>query len=139
MLSFRSLLKFLRYWIPVALILGVIFYLSSQPPEAFPDIRFPFIDKWVHIALYTVVGFGFGRALTAGERTHLDWKRYRLLLALALILTVIWGVLDEFHQSFVPGRSVELADVVADAIGGAFGCGLTVLYRLWVIRLKFKA
>ena len=32
---------------------------------------------------------------------------------------LLWGCLDEFHQSFVPGRDVEIADVVADTAGVA--------------------
>ena len=43
--------------------------------------------------------------------------------ALALILGVplLYGIVDEWHQSFVPGRDASLRDVVADAVGAAVG------------------
>ena len=36
-------------------------------------------------------------------------------------LVALYGVLDEFHQYFVPGRSVEFYDALADATGGLLG------------------
>jgi VanZ family protein len=40
------------------------------------------------------------------------------LVALAVML---YGISDEFHQYFVPGRSVDVYDVLADALGGLLG------------------
>ena len=45
-------------------------------------------------------------------------------LNLALIcglLAIVYGVSDEWHQSFVPERSADAADVLADAIGALVG------------------
>jgi VanZ family protein len=41
---------------------------------------------------------------------------------------MLYGVSDEFHQYFVPGRSVEALDVLADALGGLLGAWM--MYQL---------
>jgi VanZ family protein len=48
-----------------------------------------------------------------------------------LLAAVLWGCSDEIHQSFTPGRSVEIGDVVADVtgVGLAVGIGATILRR----------
>ncbi len=48
----------------------------------------------------------------------------------ALVIAVIYGLSDEFHQSFVPGRNADLLDVITDAAGAAAG--------LWAAR-RFRA
>ena len=52
-------------------------------------------------------------------------KAWRLsaVAALAAALAAVYGVSDELHQSFVPGRTADGADVVADAVGAVLGAG----------------
>ena len=38
-------------------------------------------------------------------------------LVLSFVITVIYAALDEFHQSFIPGREPKIRDVVIDSIG----------------------
>ncbi|HEY0707458.1 MAG TPA: VanZ family protein [Polyangia bacterium] len=64
--------------------------------------------------VYGVFGFACARALRLR-----GFARFRLSLATAL--AVGFGVSDEFHQSFVPGRAVEALDVLADLVGGCLG------------------
>lgn len=40
---------------------------------------------------------------------------------LPVLLCVAWGVVDEWHQSFVPGRVPSVSDVTADTIGAVLG------------------
>jgi VanZ family protein len=42
--------------------------------------------------------------------------------AVAMLLTVLYGATDEFHQAFVPGRYATIGDVLADSIGALLGC-----------------
>lgn len=49
----------------------------------------------------------------------------------ATLLATAYGVTDEYHQSFVPGRTADPADVVKDLVGAALGCAL---YRRWTSR-----
>jgi VanZ family protein len=129
-------MKFIRYWLPVLGIIGLIFFLSSRPPEYFPETHIPLADKIVHVLIYGVLGFFFARALTSRYRLEVIWKRYRGYLVASVLLTVLYGISDEYHQSFVPGRSVEVADVIADTIGGIFGACITVLYHRLLVRIK---
>lgn len=100
--------------LPLALAMGSIFFLSHQPGDSLslPDIVN--IDKLLHALVYAALGLAFLFALPP------DWRRRRPLAAgcATVCFCLAYGVSDEFHQSFVPGRSVSGADVTADTVGG---------------------
>ena len=101
--------------------MGVIFLLSSFPsPEITRrfDIRFLFI-KLAHIVEYGILGAFIYHALrkTSGIRRR-DAVLFSMLVAGG------YGVTDEIHQSFTPGRSALLGDVITDAIAGGAGAAL---------------
>ena len=108
---------------------GVIFYLSSQPGIDTP-LLFPGQDKLFHLIAFGLLGFllmGSMQTTNSGYRTGHVW------IVVALVAT--YGVLDEFHQYFVPGRSVEFYDALADAAGGLLGAwGMYYLVRVLVSR-----
>ena len=94
---------------------GVIFYLSSQPSIDTPSL-FPGQDKLFHMVAFGVLGFflmGGMKTTSNGYRTRQVW--------LVVVLVVLYGLLDEFHQYFVPGRTVEIYDALADAAGALLG------------------
>ncbi len=101
-------------WAPVAILLAYEAYLSSQStlPELPLSGVLPDFDKLEHIGYFFLTGLLGIRAARFGEL----WSRRRTALSL-LPAALAWGVLDEFHQSFVPGRSVEALDVMADVTG----------------------
>ena len=76
-------------------------------------------DKHVHAALYAGLAAVTLRALAGGS-----WRRVTpgVSLGAALIATA-YGVVDEFHQLLVPGRSFEIVDMAADAIGALLASG----------------
>jgi VanZ family protein len=103
----------LGWWGPVIVYAAAIFAASSmsQPPTpgAVPD--------------YTLHGSGFAgfalviiRALARGRWDGVTGRRVILTVAIA----AAYGLTDEFHQRFVPGRFFELRDLVADAVGAGF-------------------
>lgn len=103
-------------WLPVILFALVIFTASAFPAPEFP-ISFWNFDKLLHLAEYALFGILLGRAI---KGTQLDinlWKLYWLVAAIALI----YGISDEFHQAFVPGRTVSAWDALSDGIGGFLG------------------
>ena len=104
----------LLVWSPDALLLALQFFLSSQ--SKLPEIPLagglPGFDKVEHAFYSFLVGMFAVRATRFLER----WPPRRTFWTLLLAATA-WGLLDEFHQSFVPGRSVEAGDVVADVAG----------------------
>ncbi len=78
-------------------------------------------DKVVHVALYVGLALTWLRALADGLRGPFSAGQ----LVLAVVLTVAYGASDEFHQRFVPNRSSDVMDLVADAGGAciaAAGC-----------------
>ena len=94
---------------------GLIFYLSSQPSIDTPAL-FPGQDKLFHLIAFGILGLlatGSLHASQTGYPTRQVW-----LVVLAVLL---YGILDECHQYFVPGRSADIYDVLADAIGGLLG------------------
>ena len=94
---------------------GLIFYLSSLPSIDTPAL-FPGQDKLFHLIAFGILGFlamGTLQSLHEGYPTRQVWR-----VACAVML---YGILDEFHQYFVPGRSADVYDVLADAVGGLLG------------------
>lgn len=77
--------------------------------------------KSAHFVLYALLAFFMFRAVYAAT------GRKGLGFILAMILVVTAGSLDEFQQSFNPGRSGLVEDVILDTAGGFFGVCLALL------------
>lgn len=103
-------------WLPAVAWAAAIFWVSSQPTVPLP--RVTNIDKLGHYAAYTVLG-----ALLAFAT-----DRSRLPLLAAFVLGALYGISDELHQSYVPGRSADPLDWAADVAGVATAC---FLYHRW--------
>ena len=106
----------LLLWAPVALLLGYEFFLSAQSPGGLPVFgpSFPRRDKVDHVAYFFVTGVLAVRAARFGE----GWSRGKTAVFL-ILASLLWGCSDEIHQSFTPGRDVEIGDVLADVAGVA--------------------
>lgn len=115
--------RILLYWLPVVAYCGLLYGLSAQSYAPHPS--FPYFDKLAHGALYAVLGFLAARAFSSGRTA---WSPRFLLMAAALT-AIFYGVFDEWHQSFVPGRMSDWKDTVADGIGGILG-GVTFLLAI---------
>lgn len=112
----------LAIWAPGLIWAGVLFALSSVPGTRYPAIPFQGADKLVHIGLYSPLGFFTARAL----RRRLGAGFLRTLL-LATLIAVFYGVTDELHQAFVPFRSCDWRDLVADLGGALTGAAVAQL------------
>lgn len=102
-------------WLWPVAIAGLIFFASSQSKIAGPDVEGS--DKVAHFAIY-----GLLATLTVRLR------RGRVWAILSVLIASLYGVSDEYHQSFTPGRSVEAADWLADTLGGLLA---VILYTQW--------
>ncbi len=71
----------------------------------------PIIRKLAHFSIYTVVGI----LIMAFVSTYrlLLWKKFLI----SIMVGLLYAISDEYHQSFVPGRSAELRDVLIDTSG----------------------
>ena len=123
-------LKFMKYWFPVALYCCMIFGVSSISNIQLPD-TLPNSDKFVHMSEYALLAALFARAVR-----HTSQREWHLLIwVMAIFFVAFYGITDEFHQSFVAGRSSDLADWLADITGGSVGAAV---YLLWVSKTRKK-
>ena len=109
--------------LPALACMGVIFFLSHQSklPEV-PSLSGQVVSVLGHFSVYFALA-----ALTWWALGIFDLSgRQRIGLAFAIAL--LYGISDEWHQSFIPGRTPDWRDVLTDAIGAA--CGLWVVTRL---------
>jgi VanZ family protein len=94
----------------------VIFVLSSIPGAAFPHSKLLSYDKLLHAGVYAVLGAFCFMALPR------SWSsKASVLVLVSGAISTLYGFTDEFHQLFVPGRSADLRDVLADCVGGFSG------------------
>lgn len=112
--------------------MGGIFFLSHQTGSNFSLQKIPHIDKLLHCLLYTVLGLAAFLALSP------QFRQQRPLLASAAVVLFcfFYGMSDEFHQYFIPGRRCDFFDVLADASGGVLASclrlGLATLDKIRV-------
>jgi hypothetical protein len=133
-------MKKLRYWLPALLWAGLIFWLSSQ--SKLPEIGPAFWqkDKAAHLIFYGVLGafvlLGLRRVvspstlLRAGQaNSHTSSLSLPKAVLLAILITSAYGASDEFHQRFVPNRTCDVWDWVADTMGGALAVSACFSYE----------
>lgn len=110
----NKLPRWLRDIVPLILWLALIFVLSSRSTlvELGSDAEEKLFNKSAHMVVYAVLTWLWWRALSPSRQ--IAWP----LLAAAFALTVLYGISDEIHQSFVPGRHARVADVLFDSAGG---------------------
>jgi len=109
-----------RAWWPPCLYMAGIFVLSSFDLGVTIDDSVPFRDKGIHFLEYAVLGFLCANAARRSFPTRAPWRTF----AVGAFVATAWGLGDELHQAFVPGRSAEALDLVADALGSITGAGL---------------
>ena len=108
--------SFIKYYFPPILWAGLIFFVSSLPSESIQKIGVSFDDFILHTIEYSIFGFLLSRAFLK-ENYQLNWK----INIMIILIGVLYGLSDEFHQSFVPGRYTELSDFIADSSGVMIG------------------
>jgi len=93
-----------------------------HPPELPAAYSFAGIDKVVHLTLFGVLGVLTARAL----RPDAPWWA-------AVVGAVLFGALTELEQHFIPTRSMELGDLLADSTGALIG---VALWAVWALRRR---
>ena len=132
--------QFLKYWLPVLIWMTVIFGASADPNShdrsrhIFRPILlwfFPHISdqefeqihlilrKCCHLTEYAILGLLVFRALSHSKTGLPPWSWPRV--GGALLLVFLYAATDEYHQSFVPGRTALFSDVCIDTGGAAIG------------------
>ena len=102
--------------------MGAIFYVSSLTNPPVPVGT----DKPLHWLAYLGLALVIVRALAGGLP-----RRIELGTAVtALLITIVYGATDEVHQMFVPGRTGDMYDLMADAGGALAGTAACWLWGL---------
>ncbi|MEP7133901.1 MAG: VanZ family protein [Chloroflexota bacterium] len=108
-------------WIPALLVMGVIFWFSSQPDDKLPNFNWAdvIVKKSGHMIEYGILAFSYWYALGMDKK-----KRW-----LAWLFAILYALTDEYHQSFVSGRHPSLLDVfIFDNLGALISMWLTTRY-----------
>lgn len=119
----KGLRWFLVYHLPTILYAGLIIGLSSIPYLKSPSLKFFTFDKVAHFLEYSIFAF-----LTFRSFSNLSVKiNVNRAYLLSLLFLSLFALLDEFHQSFVPGRHADVADLLTDFLGA-----FLVISFLWL-------
>ena len=105
---------FEKYWfaplIITILIAGFIYYISDTPSYGFPT-NLGIMTKIYHLGIYFLLGLFISLTVIRGKINN------KYLIIIALLLSVAYGISDEIHQFFVPGRHTTFRDVFIDTTG----------------------
>ena len=116
MIQDSKLYRFLWYWIPTLGYCIVIFGLSSSS-KAVLIPSFYGADNVMHGVEYAILGVLLARSIFVSKSRFSNGSLIISIVALA----TLYGISDEIHQAFVPGRSASFWDVLADGSGSLIG------------------
>jgi VanZ family protein len=123
-------LAFIVDVLPASAYVGAIFYTGLIRLAKLPEVGFMPTDKLLHALAFA----GLALLLVRATRVLLPRAALRRRLLFAVFLASLVGALLEVCQAFVPYRSAELLDWVADTIGALAAVGLFALYLQFVPR-----
>ncbi len=120
----------LEYWLPTLVWAGVIFTFSSRPTITTTQVYWQdfTLKKAAHVFVYAIFAVLMYRSLK-----HTTKLTSRYLLIVTLLITALYAISDEFHQSFTPGREPRLRDVIIDVAGASVG--LVIVDKSGIITL----
>lgn len=131
------------------LIMVLIFYFSSQDgtksdtqslffvkmllsylPENLGNF---IIRKGAHFTIYAALGFCL-------YQSCFQWTKSMGLGSslISLLIAFLYACSDEWHQTFIAGRSGALKDVLLDSLGAGCGIVISVLLLFWIIKNRRK-
>lgn len=100
-------------WVIVFLLAGIIFYVSSLSFEDYSSQKKSGVNAVIyHISIFFIFSFFLMLALVRGRD-----KRFFIV---GILGAIGYGIIDEIHQYFVPGRASSLGDVFLDSVGVIF-------------------
>jgi len=116
--------KFL--YIPLATYWLTIFILTSIPGRSLPKVILIFTDKAKHLIAYLILSFLLNFAIHFQKK----FKKYNNHSGItAFMIIAVYGLFDEIHQIFIPGRYFEWLDFLSDLIGALIG----IMVAQWII------
>ncbi len=125
----KTLVFVIKYWLPFMVWVMLIYSFSSNPTVKTSEIHWQdfIVKKSAHIVEYFIYSLLLYRALINSRVSSYKALFYIVLAAF------LYGAIDEFHQSFTPGREPRLRDVLIDTTGA-----ILFVYSLKNIILRNK-
>ena len=121
-------------YLPLTLYWLALFIGTSIPVDQLPSISIS--DKIIHLVAYFLLAILLNLTLIYQRKSRLLFRKAPIAI---IFIASIYGALDEIHQLYVPGRSAEVLDWTADAIGASLGVLLvTFLIKKLNYRLEFE-
>jgi len=139
-----------KLWLPVALWMGLIFVMSTDvgsstqtsriieplilwinpnaSREQFELVHF-LVRKLAHLSEYAVLALLILRAIRRSRYSASPLWSWRSA-GLALLIAAAYAATDEWHQSFIPGRTAAVTDVLIDSSGALIGLTVGFLCRI---------
>jgi len=137
----RAFPTWMTHELPLAACLALIWILSDQPSLPGPGERGSLtrdvFNYGSHAAIYGIVGLLVWRTLSTRAEILPRWLVLHPRVSSAAF-AVLYGSIDEWHQSFVPGRTASLWDALTDLAGASLALCLWPLaartVRSWMER-----
>lgn len=104
--------------VPMLIVMGTIFFLSHKTGDEIQLPAFAYSDLVAHMLIYALLG---GAVIYAWSIRFKACQPVRVV-CYTVVFCLLYGISDEFHQSFVPGRYVSAMDVAADTVGAIIIC-----------------
>ena len=110
-------------WFPSIIVMAGIYYMSSRTGQELTSL-FQFFSSlnWGHLVAYFVLALTFLYPL----KDRFTLKRS---MVIAILLSVIYGFTDEWHQMYVPGRAPDIYDIMNDTIGASIAMLVYYIYN----------
>jgi len=120
----KHIANYVIVWLPTISYCGLIFYFSSLPSMVAPEL-FPGQDKIFHFFEFGFLSLLFFFSI---KKTFLG-ASLKVLVVITILFTALYGISDEIHQYFVPGRESSIGDALADFSGAIIFQGKKLLKR----------
>ncbi len=103
---------------------------EEKQTEIIEDVQF-FVRKGAHFSIYTALGISLFSAILLTFKAKFLWLW-------SWLIAVLYAISDEVHQFFVPGRSMEVRDMLIDSLGALLGILIVVLIKFIYSRKRVK-
>ncbi|MBI9070341.1 MAG: VanZ family protein [Melioribacteraceae bacterium] len=113
-------------YIPLGIYWVILFALTTLPSKSLPSVAFS--DKIKHFLAYFILTILLKLTLHFQEKYNLTLK---MCTVITLGIIAFYGMADEIHQYFIPGRYCEFYDWVANIAGGIVG---VLLVRFFIVK-----
>jgi VanZ family protein len=126
----KTIKKLFSFKIIALVYAALIFAVSSLPQISLPTLGFEAEDKFYHFIEYSIFSF---LLFFAFFKAKTDFFKRNVFL-LSSLIGIAYAYSDEFHQRFIPGRSYDLFDFLADCLGVILIQALLWIYLGWKSR-----